>query len=272
VAQALTAPAGGPDSAAPETVPLAPESRAARLRPGMVPRPRLVRRLVDARNVPIALLLAPAGYGKTTLLSEWAACDGREFAWVTLDAGDNDPRALLSAIALALDEIEPVGWEVFEALSTRRRDRATVALRRLTRSLARRELPTVLVLDDLHALDAEDARAVVTALGRACGNGLQLALASRGDAVLPLARLRAHGDSIELRADELAMTRSEAAALLSLAELELSPEQALSLHRRTEGWPAGLHLAALSLSEEGHQPPQIDEFAGDDRLVAGYVR
>jgi LuxR family transcriptional regulator, maltose regulon positive regulatory protein len=274
LAQALTAPASDPGSLSPAGAPaLAGRSlrgTEAAPRPGLVPRPRLVRRLIDARNVPVSLLVAPAGYGKTTLLGEWALVDERPFAWVTLDEGDNDPRALLSAIALALDGIEPVGWEVFEALASRRRDRPTAALRRLTRSLSRRKLPAVLVLDDLHVLHAEDARAVVTAVGHACGQGLQLALASRSATVFPLARLRANGDSIELRADELAMTRSEAAALLSLAKLELSAEQALSLHRRTEGWPAGLHLAALSLREQ--VAPRVDEFGGDDRLVTGYVR
>ena len=272
MAQALTALAAGPDSASSETLLPAPAGRPVSLRAGLVPRPRLVRRLVGARNVRVALLVAPAGYGKTTLLSEWATGDERAFAWVTLDAADNDPRELLSSVALALDEIEPVGWDVFEALSTRRRDRATVALRRLTRSLARRELPAVLVLDDLHVLEAPDARAVVKAIALACGQRVQLALASRGDGVLPLARLRANGDSIELRADELAMTRSEAASLLSLAGLELSPDEALSIHRRTEGWPAGLHLAALSIKEQEGRSPRAAEFAGDDRLVTGYVR
>jgi LuxR family maltose regulon positive regulatory protein len=272
VAQTLTAPAAGPASASPDSVLPALASRPAPPQPGLVPRPRLVRRLVEARHVPVVLLAAPAGYGKTTVLREWAACDERPFAWVTLDAPDNDPRELLSSIALALEEIEPVGWDVFEALSTGRRDRAAAALRRLTRGLARREVPTVLVLDDLHALDAQNARSVVTALGHACGQGLQLALASRSDAVLPLARLRAHGESIELRAPELAVTRTEAAGLLRLAGLELSAEEALTLHRRTEGWPAGLHLAALSIREQDGPPPRAGEFAGDDRFVTGYVR
>jgi LuxR family transcriptional regulator, maltose regulon positive regulatory protein len=286
VAQALTAHAGGPDSStlagAPalagrhlrgvETVPLAHESRPVPLRPGLVPRRRLVRRLIGARNLPVALLVAPAGYGKTTLLSEWDACDERPFAWVTLDAEDNDAATLLSTIALALDAVEPVGWEVFEALSSRGRDRATVALRRLTRHLTRKESPAVLVLDDLHVIHMQEARAVVTAIRHACGQGLQLALASRSHDVLPVARLRAHGSSIELGADELAMTRSEAAALLSGAGLSLSAEQALTLARETEGWPAGLHLAALSLREQGERVPPVGAFAGDDRLVTCYVR
>jgi LuxR family transcriptional regulator, maltose regulon positive regulatory protein len=267
VAQVLTAPAGGPYSLVPQW---APDSRPAHANRALVPRPRLVQRLIDAGNPPVALLLAPAGYGKTTLLGEWEACDPRPFAWLTLDRGDNDPDTLLSAIALALEAVEPLGWEVLEPLSSRRRDAPGVALRRLVKSLSRRQLPAVLVLDDLHALQSKEARAVVKALAQGCGQNLQLALASRSADGIPVARLRAHGDLIVLRGDELAMTRSESAALLSLTNLELSSEQALALHRRTEGWPAGLRLAALSTDGGGADP--LDEFSGDDPLVSGYLR
>ena len=147
-----------------------------------------------------------------------------------------------------------------------------MALRRLTKHLTRRESPAVLVLDDLQVIHTQESRAAVTAIGHVCGQGLQLALASRAHDVLPVARLRAHGNSVELRAEELAMTRSEAAALLSSAGLELSTEQALIIARQTEGWPAGLHLAALSLREQGERLPPVGAFAGDDRLVTGYVR
>jgi LuxR family maltose regulon positive regulatory protein len=255
-----------------ETDPLELASRPAPLRPGcLVPRPRLVRRLLDARALPVALIVAPAGYGKTTVLSEWDTCDGRPFAWVKLDADDNGARTLLSAIVVALDSVEPVGWDVREALASGAPDATAVALRRLVRSLGRRERSAVLVLDDLQMIRSRESRQVVTALSRVCGAGLQIALASRRDDVLPVARLRAHGESVELRADDLAMTRSEASALLQMAGVELSPEQVLTLVRRTEGWPAGLHLAALSLREQGG-PADVEEFGGDDRFVADYAR
>jgi LuxR family transcriptional regulator, maltose regulon positive regulatory protein len=241
------------------------------LREGVVPRQRLVRRLMDARELPVALVVAPAGYGKTTILSEWEACDGRPFAWVKLDAGDNDPLTLLSAIVFALDSVEPVGWDVREALGADTPGGTALALRRLARGLGRRERPAVLVLDDLQVIRTRESRQVVTTLWRACGAGLQLALASRSDGVLPVARLRAHGNSVELRTEELAMTRSEASALLQLADVELSPEQVVTLVGRTEGWPAGLKLAALSLREQDGAR-HVEEFAGDDRFVAEYVR
>jgi LuxR family transcriptional regulator, maltose regulon positive regulatory protein len=237
-----------------------------------VPRERLVRRLVDDRASPVALIVAPAGYGKTTVLCEWAACDGRPFAWVTLDAEDNDPRTLLSAIALAVDDVEPIGWEVFEALDSGRPDASTVALGRLTRSLSRSERPLVLVLDDVHVVQSRESRRVLTAIRQAAGAGLQVAVASRSDINLPVARLRALGKAVELRAEDLAMTRSEASALLRLAGVELGQEQVLALTRTTEGWPTGLYLAALTLGEQAGRGPDIGAFSGDDRFVSDYVQ
>jgi LuxR family transcriptional regulator, maltose regulon positive regulatory protein len=286
VAQALTAPVSLPDSPALPTAPalagrrpmgvetglLQLKIRPAPLRPGLVHRERLVRRLLDAQDLPVALIVAPSGYGKTTVLSQWSERDERPFAWVSLDAEDNDPTRLLSAIALALDAVEPIGWEVFEALTSERPDAASVALARLARSLGRRQAPLVLALDNLHVLRTRESRQVVTAIWQAFGAGLQLALASRSDAVLPVGRLRAHGNTVELRAEDLAMTRSEASMLLQLAGIELASEQVLTLARRTEGWPVGLHLAALSLRAQGRDRPRVEEFAGDDRFVAEYVR
>jgi LuxR family maltose regulon positive regulatory protein len=269
VAQALTAPTGR-RAVGIETGLLQLRSRPAPPRPGLVSRQRLVRRLVEAHDQPVALIVAPAGYGKTTLLSEWAARDGRPFAWVTIDAEDNDPKTLLSAIAVALDAVEPIGWDAFEALASRRADGPNVTLQCLLRSLSRRERPAVLVLDDLQLLSTPESRRIVRAISQVCGRGLQLALASRGDVILPVARLRTRGNSIELRTADLAMTRSEAAALLQLTGVELPPDQVLTLVRRTEGWPAGLYLAALSLREQGGRA-DVATFASDDRFVTEYV-
>jgi LuxR family transcriptional regulator, maltose regulon positive regulatory protein len=286
VAQALAAPvsltdapsllrvpaSAGREPMGAETGLLQLKIRPARLRPELVPRERLVQRLLDAQDLPVALIVAPAGYGKTTVLSQWSERDERPFAWVNLDAEENDPRKLLSAIALSLDAVEPIGWEVFEALTSERPDAASVALGRLARSLGRREMPVVLALDNLHLLRSRASRRVVTAIRRASGAGLQLALVSRSDALLPVGRLRAHGSSVELRSEDLAMTRSEASMLLHLAGIDLAPEQVLTLARRTEGWPAGLYLAGLSLREQGGHRSDVDEFAGDDRFVSEYIR
>ncbi len=272
MAPALTAPARGADSPLIETGLLSLKGRRTSSRPRLVPRERLVRQLAEARDIPVALLIAPAGYGKTALLSEWARRDGRPFAWVTLDEADNDPTTLLSAIALALDAVEPLGWEVFEALSSKRADAATVALQRLARALSARELSCVLALDDVHTLKAPAARRSVVAIGQSLLPGSQLVLSGRSDSALPVGRMRAHGSSIELTAEQLAMTRSEAAGLMHEAGLELSPDEVLSLVRRTEGWPAGLHLAALSMRGQNGDHAAVEDFSGDDRFVSEYVR
>jgi LuxR family maltose regulon positive regulatory protein len=286
VAQALMAPARGTDSP-PQLAPLevvgpsrpgiesgllSLKGRRAPSRPWLVARERLVRPLLDARDVPVALLMAPAGYGKTTLLLEWELRDDRPFAWVTLEAADNDPTTLLSSVALALDAVEPIGSEVFAALSSERPDAATVALQRLAAALSCRELSCVLALDDVHVLKAPASRRMLMAIGQALLPGSQLGLAGRSDSALPVGRLRAQGSSLELRAEHLAMTRSEGAELFREAGIELTSDEMLSLVRRTEGWAAGLYLAALSLREQNGARPDVEQFAGDDRFVSDYVR
>ncbi len=286
MAQALTVPAGGTDTRphlAPlevvedhgpgiETGLLTLKGGRAPSTPPRVARERVLRRLLGARDLPVALLMAPAGYGKTTVLSQWAARDDRPFAWVTLDAEDNDATKLLSAVALALDAVEPIGWEVFEPLSSNRPNAATVALQRLARALSRSNTRLVLALDDVHVLETAESRRSVTAIGRALPPGSQLALAGRSEFALPVGRMRAQGDSIELRAEHFAMTRSEASSLLGMAGVELPPQQVLELVQRTEGWPVGLYLAALSLRAQDVDPSDVTEFAGDDRFVSEYVR
>jgi LuxR family transcriptional regulator, maltose regulon positive regulatory protein len=262
VAHALAAPVRHPDSTWPvDEAGLDLKFRPARLPSDVVPRERLVRRLLDARDLPVVLIVAPAGYGKTTLLSQWSERDPRPFAWVTLDAEDSDPRNLVRAIAVALDGVEPSGLDATRA-----------ALHRLAGSLIRREGPAVLVLDNVEALRTAESRRVLTTLWPAFGGGLQLVLASRGDAGLPIARLRVHGESMELRTEDLAMTRSEASAFLRRAGVDLTTDQAHGLARRTQGWPAGLHLATLSLHAQARDHPDVDEFTGDDRIVVDYVR
>jgi LuxR family transcriptional regulator, maltose regulon positive regulatory protein len=249
-----------------------PESRRRRppFRPGLVARQRLVARLAG-RNAPLALVVGPAGYGKTTALAEWAEQDERPFAWITLDRDDDDPVRLLSSIAFALDEIEPVGREIFAALSGRRAASADVVCRRLARSIAGRRRPFVLVLDDVHLVRARAAFAVLATLVDHVPTGSQLALASRTEPeLLPVGRLRAHRRLVELRPRDLAMTRGEAAVLLR--GLGLASSDVDVLVERTEGWPAGLYLAAPSVRDQPDRDRALARFGGDDRLVADYLR
>src|SRR5215218_6847727 len=239
-------------------------------RPGLVPRPRLVARLRAAGDVPLVLVVAPAGYGKTTALAEWAEQDGRPFAWVALQREDADEPRLLRSIALALDEIEPVGRDVF-VRSARRAEGPAMLAQRLARSLAARRRPCVLVLDDAHLVEAPGAFAALEVLIDHMPAGSQVAIASRSElAALPVGRLRTYRRLAELRTRDLAMTRSEAGELMR--GLGLRRADIDMLVTRTEGWPAGLYLAALSLREQPDRGRALARFAGDDRFVADYVR
>src|SRR3954469_5014079 len=222
-----------PAPAAPDVVPAH-----RRLRTRTVNRNRLVRRLATAPDAAVAALVAPAGYGKTTLLAEWEERDPRPFAWVPLSEADNDPGRLLAGLA---DLLGP--------------DRG----------------PTVVVLDDLDVLHAQRALYAVAAVADLLRPGSVLAVSSRAEPDLPLGRLRAQGALVELRAHDLAMTEREAQTLLRRAGLRLAGADVATIMRRSEGWPAGLYLAALSLLEQDDRTAAVAAFAGDDRIVADYL-
>jgi len=250
--------------------PVAPECCPPPFGPGLVARPRLVQRLAEARDVPLALVVAPAGYGKTTALAEWAARDPRPFAWLVLEPGDDDVARLVAAIALALDEVEPLPRGALAALRADGADGPDAAIARLGTAIAGRRAPFVLVLDDAHVLASDGARDVLDAIIGNLPPGSLLAVASRSELPLPVGRLRAHRRVVEVGPRELQMTRVEAAEVLG--GLGLRPVDVELLVQRTEGWPAGLYLAALSLREQPDRDHAVARFAGDDRLVADYLR
>lgn len=245
--------------------------RRPRLRDGLVARARLVRRLASSAELPLALVVAPSGYGKTTILSQWADEDARPFAWVTIDEDDNDPRRLLASIAAVLEEIEPVDPVLSERL-TAPRPKPSDLLSALARMLQSRARPFVLVLDDVHAIRAERSLRLLAAIADNMPWGSQLALASRHEPRMPVGRLRANRNVVELRFPDLVMTSSESAALLRLAGVELADGQADTIVRRTEGWPAALYLAALSLRDSPDPATAAMWFGGHDRLVTDYLR
>jgi LuxR family maltose regulon positive regulatory protein len=214
---------------------------APRLRPGIVARPRLLRRLLAA-DAPIVMIVAPAGYGKTTLLAEWAMRDPRPFAWLSVEALD---RAAVEPVAALAGLVEDVG-----ACLTQH----------------------VIVLDDTHHLAGELSMRRVTDLACRLPGGSCVAVASRRRLAVPLARLRGHRLLVELAARELAMTRLEAAMLLDSAGVRLEAGQVDRLVALTEGWPVGLYLAALSIQEQDGSPEAIDQLSGSDRLLAAYIR
>ena len=191
---------------------------------------------MEAHDVPLTLLVAPAGYGKTALLAEWADNDSRAFAWIRAGAGT--PASTLAGLL----DVEHMSH------------------------------PGVLVLDDAHAIGDEDALAVLQHAAETMPAGSQLVVSARGEPGLAVGRLRAHRKLVELRTADLAMDAAEAAALLERVELRLSDHDVDRLVRRTEGWPAGLYLAALSVRAEPDARAAVESFAGDDRLIADYLR
>jgi LuxR family transcriptional regulator, maltose regulon positive regulatory protein len=242
------------------------------IRSGAVPRARLVERLTESAATPVVSVTAPAGYGKTTLLAMWAERDARPFAWISVDERDNDPVLLLNHIAAALDRIAPIDPTVFKALSSNVHSVWPRAVPRLGAALWSIERPLVLVLDDLHELTSRECVDAVATLSWHLPDGSQLAVAGRGDYGLPISRLRADGRLLELGPEELALSAGEARALLRAAGVELSEVEAEALNERTEGWAAGLYLAALSLQAGSSAPAGPRSFSGDDRFVTDYLR
>jgi LuxR family maltose regulon positive regulatory protein len=241
------------------------------VRPGTISRSSLIGRLAREDLRPIVSVVAPPGYGKTTLLSQWAARNRQAFAWVSLDERDNDPKVLLGYVAEALDAVQPIGERVFEALASPVSSVPGSVVPRLASALWSMTTPVVLVLDDVHLLRDARCRDALSVLADHVPAGSRLVLAGWGEPPLRIARLRAEGRLLEIGADDLALTRQEAAALLRAAGLALDEDEVAELHRRTEGWPAGLYLAALYLKEGGPVETAAVSFAGDDRLVSQYM-
>jgi LuxR family maltose regulon positive regulatory protein len=239
-------------------------------RPGIVRRTALVDRLAGGPPTPVISVVAPAGYGKTTLLAQWAERRAPRVAWVSVDERDNDPAVLLAHVVAAVDRVEPIDPDVYRALAAA--SAAVTVPRRLMTAIAGMDRPVALVLDNLEALTNPECRDAVAHLALGLPPGSQLALGSRDRLPLPEARLRAQGGIVEIAAGDLAMDEREAPALLAGAGVELPDEDVRDLVRRTEGWPAGLYLAALALTAGSPRPGAALTFPDDDRFVGDYLR
>jgi LuxR family maltose regulon positive regulatory protein len=250
---------------------LASKLRRPVVRPGTVGRSSLTERLARGDRRPIVSVVAPPGYGKTTLLSQWAERNGQAFAWVSVDEGDNDPKVLLSYVAEALDAVEPIDRRVFDALASPVSSVPGSVVPRLGSAFWSMTSPVALVLDDVHALHNSECRAALSVLADHVPPGSRLALAGRAEPPLRIARLRAEGRLLEIGPADLSLTSDEASSLLRNVDLTLGEDEVAELHRRTEGWPAGLYLAALYLREGGPLASAAVSFGGDDRLVSQYM-
>jgi len=176
---------------------------------------------------------------------------GKAFAWVSADEKDNDPKVLLTYVAQALDAVQPVDQRVFDALSSPASSVPGSVVPRLGAAFAAMTTPVVLVLDDVHLVRNSECRAALSVLADHVPDGSRLVLAGRDEPPVQLARLRAEGRVFEVGLGDLSLTHHEAALLLRAAEVTLGEDDVAELHRRTEGWPVGLYLAALYLREGG---------------------
>jgi LuxR family transcriptional regulator, maltose regulon positive regulatory protein len=240
-------------------------------RPGTVAKADAIARLCTS-TLPFATVVAPAGYGKTTLLAKWAEADPRPFAWVALDGRDDDALVFLRYIAAAMHGVEPIPPEVFEALSGPGGSTWSNRVPRVGTALGALETPLVLVLDDLHAVANPSCLDVLAALFAYVPAGSQIAVASREDPALPLARWRAQGLVDEIGVPDLRLDAHEAKLLLEATGVELDANELYELTELTEGWPAGLYLAALSMQAGAPSSASAAGFSGGDRFVSEYFR
>jgi len=238
-----------------------------------VARARLTDRL-RAADTEAVLLHAPAGYGKSVLLAQWASADPRPFAWVTLTGAHDDPGVLLTAIAEAFAPIEPIEPTVIDSIQTSRPNLDVVAPR-LERALRERAVPAVLVLDELEHLGSPAALRLVEALLGGIGGGSCLALATRAVPPLHVSRLRAEGRLTVLETRDLVMTPGEARRLLAGAGVAVGAaddEEVETIVAKTEGWPVALYLAGMSRGEDAEASLPDGGFGGDERSLVDYMR
>jgi LuxR family maltose regulon positive regulatory protein len=241
--------------------------------PRVVPRPRLIERLNEGLHRKLTLISAPAGFGKTTLLGEWLAGCGRPAAWLSLDEGDNDPTRFLAYLVAALRTVATdIGEGVLGALQSPQPPPTETILTALLNEINAIPDNFVVVLDDYHLIDARPIDDALAFLLEHLPPRMHLVVATREDPHLPLSRLRVRGQMSELRAAYLRFTPSEAAEfLVGVMGLSLSAEDIAALEDRTEGWIAGLQLAALSMRGREDVAGFIRAFAGDNRYVVDYL-
>ena len=235
------------------------------LRPGLVSRVALIEtaRSSDCRVVGVT---APAGYGKSTLLAQWAGCEDRRVAWVSLDRFDDDPAALLALLATAYARILPDGSELLAAVGFGVSVLGRAAPR-LASALTASPVPFVMMLDDLHELQSAACHDVLSIVISGVPRGSQLIAASRFEQP-HIPRLRASGDALDFGMSDLALDPAGAEQIFAGAHVALTSEQASAVTERTEGWPVGLYLAALVASDNRGMAAAI---SGDDRYVSDYL-
>lgn len=238
-----------------------------------VPRPQLAARLDASLSHPLTLVAAPAGFGKTTLVSTWARRQPTPVAWLSLDEGDNDPVRFLGYLVAALQTADPsIGQAVQSALVATNAPPPLAVIAALINDLSRLDTDLLLVLDDLHLVDAAPIHEAIATLVAHQPPQLHLMLVTREDPQLPLARLRARGELVELRGLDLRFTPAEVAQFLhEVMGLALDADDLAALDARIEGWAAGLQLAALSLQNSPNPGQAIARLSGSHHFILNYL-
>lgn len=244
-------------------------------RPNLISRSRLLQKLTEGIHRKLTLVLAPAGFGKTTLLSDWAAHNAQVVTWVSLDDGDNDSARFLSYFITALQIPEPgLGQGAAASLSVPQPQSPESIMTLLINEITSLSTQIVIVLDDYHTIQNQAIHNALIYLLDHCPPQLHLVIASRDEPPFPLARLRIRDEITELRSTELAFSTEEAVSFFNHAmRLSISPEDAASLESRTEGWIAGLQVAGLSLQgrSAADQAHFIKAFTGSHRYILDYL-
>ena len=265
-----------PSAASPPGIPLletklyAPKSR-----PGLVSRPRLVERIREGAERKLTLVLSPAGFGKTTLLAEWLGRRGDKSAvgWISLDPSENEPPLFWAYVLGALQRVHPAaGTRALSLLQSPQSPPTESVLTVLINEINEIDSDFVLILDDYHVIDSAAVHGALTFLLDHLPPRMHVVIASRSEPPLALSRLRARGELTELRPSDMRFTLDEASAFLNqVMALDLSASDTAKLERRTEGWIAGLKLAALSMKGREDTRGFVDAFSGDNRYIADYL-
>jgi LuxR family maltose regulon positive regulatory protein len=235
----------------------------------MVPRIALLERMSAASTALVVCVAAPSGYGKTTLLTQWSERRAGQVAWVSLDRRDNDPVVLLRHLATALDRVEPIEPEVFRTLASPGAVVPASLIPRFLAGLSPMTRPVAVVLDNLELLVNQICLDAVAEVALGLPAGSQLALASRARPSLPTALSRREGQMVEVGANELAMSETEARALLERAGVRLSGTEVAELLERTAGWPVGLYLASFAVAGEARRVPASAARPGNGQAATG---
>lgn len=237
--------------------------------PNLISRPRLIERLLVSR--PLTLLSAPPGFGKTTLINEWRTQGKIKFAWLSLDADDNDPQRFIAYFIAALQTVKPEIGAAGALLLQSTAEYKNI-LTSLLNDLNKLDAPIVLVLDDYHEIHTDSIHDALSFILDHQPASLRLVLSTRNDPPLPLARLRGRGQLTEIRADDLRFTNDETTSFLNqIMGLNLSSADVAALEERAEGWIAGLQMAAVSMHGKADVHVFISTFTGSHQFIGDYL-